>query len=214
MALLANGKKFEDAREEAVRGRGRPRCEDTRKRILTAALEALESSGFLQTTTDDIADRAGASKATIYRWWNTKADLVAEAFRESIAQELPFPDTGDLGRDIHLQLRNFIKVLTGRRGRVFKAFLAAAQSDPEAASAFLSMWVKPRRQEAKRVLKKHQVSGRLDPAMDLDVALDMLYGPLYFRVLSGYGKLTPAYADNIAALALSGFERGSSASSS
>ena len=192
--------------EEASRGRGRPRCEDTRKRILVAALDSLEKSGFTQTTTDDIAVRAGASKATIYRWWSTKAELVAEALRESVAQELPFPDTGDLRRDIHIQLRNFIKVLTGPRGRVFKAFLAAAQSDGDAAAAFLSVWVKPRRQEAKFVLQKHQSAGQLDASLDLDLVLDLLYGPLYFRLLSGHGKLTAVYADEIADLALRGLE--------
>ncbi len=191
-----------EVHEEGSRGRGRPRCEDTRKRILTAALESLEQSGFTQTTTDDIAVRAGASKATIYRWWSTKADLVAEALRESVAQELPFPDTGDIHRDIHIQLRNFIKILTGPRGRVFKAFLAAAQSDAEAASAFLSVWVRPRRQEAKAVLQKHQLSGRIEPSFDLDLVLDLLYGPLYFRLLSGHGKLNAAYADEIADLVL------------
>lgn len=204
MALLAKQDGLKENGEESSRGRGRPRCEDARKRILVAALESLEHSGFTQTTTDDIADRAGASKATIYRWWSTKADLVAEALRESVAQELPFPDTGDLRNDIHIQLRNFIEILTGPRGRVFKAFLAAAQSDGEAASAFLTMWVKPRRQEAKEVLQKHQASGRLDASLDLDLVLDLLYGPLYFRLLSGYGKLNPAYADEIADLALRG----------
>lgn len=191
---------------ESTRGRGRPRCEDTRKRILAAALESLEESGFTQTTTDGIAERAGASKATIYRWWSTKAELVGEALREAVAQELPFPDSGDLHRDIHIQLRNFIKVLIGPRGRLFKAFLAAAQNDKEAAAAFLSVWVMPRRQEAKMVLQKHQKNGRLDTSLDLDVVLDLLYGPLYFRLLSNCGKLTPAYADEVAALALRGLQ--------
>lgn len=198
------GSKLKENGEDGARGRGRPRCEDTRKRILTAALESLEESGFLQTTTDHIAVRAGASKATIYRWWSTKAELVAEALRESVAQELPFPNTGDVKRDLHIQLRNFIEILTGPRGRVFKGLLAAAQSDPEAAAAFLSVWVMPRRQEAKTVLVEHQKQGRLDDSLDLDLVLDLVYGPLYFRLLSGHGKLTAGYADDIADLALRG----------
>lgn len=186
------------------RGRGRPRSEVSRQRILDAALETLEISGFTCSTTDLIAERAGASKATIYRWWPTKASLLAEALREAVAHEMPFPETGDLATDIELQLQNFIGLLNGRLGRAFKAFVGAAQSDPEVAAAFLEEWVKPRRKEAKTVLELYQVKGQIAADVDLDLVLDLLYGPLYFRLLSGYGALTPAYAKQITVFALNG----------
>lgn len=190
--------------EGVTRGRGRPRSEVTRQRILEAALENLQVSGFTCSTTDSIAERAGASKATIYRWWPTKASLLAEALREAVAQELPFPDTGDLSSDIEKQLVNFIGLLNGRLGRAFKAFVGAAQSDPEVAAAFLEDWVKPRRREAKLVLEHYQRSGQIAPQADLDLVLDVLYGPLYFRLLSGHGSLTPEYARDITVFALRG----------
>lgn len=188
--------------EEYARGRGRPRDEVARARILEAALELLEELGFASATTDAIAERAGASKATIYRWWPNKAAVLIEALREAVAQELPFPDTGDLRQDIRVQLENFVKLLTGRRGRIFKAFIAAAQSDAEVASAFRSVWMQPRRATTKAVLERHQQSGRLSTELDLDLVLDMLYGPLYFRLLAGHGTLTATDADAIAELAL------------
>ena len=193
--------------EESVRGRGRPRDEVARARILEAALELLEEVGFVSATTDAIAERAGASKATIYRWWPNKAAVLLEALREAVAQELPFPDTGDLRRDLHLQLQNFVTLLSGRRGRFFKAFIAAAQSDAEVASAFRSVWMQPRRAATKAVLEKHQESGRLGTHLDLDMVLDLLYGPLYFRLLAGHATLTAADADSIAELALHGLLR-------
>lgn len=186
------------------RGRGRPRSEVSRQRILEAALETLEISGFTCSTTDSIAERAGASKATIYRWWPTKASLLAEALREAVAQEVPFPETGDLATDIERQLQNFIGLLKGRLGRAFKAFVGAAQSDPEVAAAFLEDWVKPRRKEARNVLERYQKKGQIAPDVDLDLVLDLLYGPLYFRLLSGYGALTPEYAKQITSFALNG----------
>ena len=186
------------------RGRGRPRSEVSRQRILDAALEILQISGFTSSTTDSIAERAGASKATIYRWWPTKASLLAEALREAVAQEVPFPETGDLATDIELQLQNFISLLNGRLGRAFKAFVGAAQSDPEVAAAFLEDWVKPRRKEAKTVLEHYQVTGQIASQVDLDLVLDLIYGPLYFRLLSGYGALTPEYARQITCFALNG----------
>ena len=187
-----------------ARGRGRPRCEVARKRILEAALESLDEVGFASTTTDLIAERAGASKATIYRWWPTKAALLLEALRDVVAQELPFPDTGDLKEDVRQQLRNFVKLLTGLRGGVLKSFVAAAQSDPEVAEAFRNVWVIPRRADARQVLEKHQQEGRLPAGVDLELLMDLLYGPLYYRLLAGHGAVSPAYADRITELALSG----------
>jgi AcrR family transcriptional regulator len=186
------------------RGRGRPRSEVSRQRILEAALETLEISGFNYSTTDSIAERAGASKATIYRWWPTKASLLAEALREAVAEEVPFPETGDLATDIELQLQNFIALLNGRLGRAFKAFVGAAQSDPEVAAAFLEEWVKPRRKEAKTVLERYQMKGQIAADVDLDLVLDLLYGPMYFRLLSGHGALTPEYAKQITGFAING----------
>jgi len=187
-----------------ARGRGRPRCEVARKRILEAALESLDEVGFVNTTTDSIAERAGASKATIYRWWPTKAALLLEALRDVVAQELPFPDTGDLKEDVRQQLRNFVKLLTGRRGGVLRSFVAAAQSDTEVAAAFRNVWVLPRRAEAKLVLEKHQQEGRLPAKVDLELLMDALYGPLYYRLLTGHGGLSLAYADEITEFVLAG----------
>ena len=186
----------------APRGRGRPRDEVARSRILEAALELVEETSFASTTCDAIAERAGASKATIYRWWPNKAAVLIEALREAVAQELPFPDTGDLREDIRVQLQNFVKLLNGRRGRTFKAFIAASQSDPEVAEVFRNVWIKPRRALTRRLLEQHKAQGRLQSDADLDVIIDLIYGPFYLRILAGHGPLTAAYADSIAALAL------------
>src|SRR4051794_16110848 len=202
LSTLTNEQQAEDC---SLRTRGRPRSEVAKKRILEAALESIEELGFVSTTTDIIAERAGASKATIYRWWPTKAALLAEALREAVAQELPFPYTGDLAGDIHRQLLNFMHLLNGRLGRAFKAFVGAAQSDPEMAAAFLSVWVKPRRAEAKAVLERHKQDGHLSGEVDLDLLLDVLYGPMYFRLLSGHGSLSPDYASAVTAFALKAF---------
>lgn len=187
--------------EVTPRGRGRPRDEETRARILSAALQILEDQSFANATTDAIAEKAGASKATIYRWWPNKAAVLVEALREAVAQELPFPDTGSLGDDIRLQLRNFIKLLTGRRGRIFKAFVAAAQNDPEVSDAFRSVWVRPRRTAAKAGLERHR-GVTLRDEIDLELLMDILYGPLYYRLLVGHAPLTDKYVDTLSELVL------------
>jgi AcrR family transcriptional regulator len=175
-----------------------------RQRILSAALELLEDTAYAQVTTEAIAERAGASKATIYRWWPNKAAVLIEAFREAVIRELPFPDTGSLREDVRLQLRNFVRMLNGRRGRIFGAFLAASQNDPEVGTAFRLHWLKPRRHNAKVRLERSQERGILRKDVDLDHVLDLMYGPIYFRLLVGHGPLSCAFADSLADMALEG----------
>jgi AcrR family transcriptional regulator len=153
-------------------------------------------------TSDAIAERAGASKATIYRWWPHKEAVMLEALREAIAQELPFPNTGSLKEDMRIQLQNFVKLLNSPRGRVFKGFIAAAQSDPKVAEAFLSIWVQPRRESAKEGLARYRAL--LRDGIDLDLTLDTLYAPLYYRLLIGHKPLTAEFADQITDLVWTG----------
>src|ERR671936_350476 len=90
-----------------ARGPGRPRDEEARRRVLDAACGLLEEVGFRSVTVDAIAERAGASKATVYRWWPNKAALLIEAFRDAVSPEFPFADTGSLANDIRTQLCRF-----------------------------------------------------------------------------------------------------------
>ncbi len=178
---------------------GRPRDESARQRILDAALELLEQVGLGSVTVDGIADRAGVGKATVYRWWPNKAAVVIEAFRRDVTPDLPFPDTGSIREDIRVQMREFNRMLSGRRGRTLAAIIAAAQSDPDVGSALWSHWLGPRREEAKvALLQKRQWPHDADP----ELFLDMLYGPMYYRLMLKHLPLSPEYAEKIADLAL------------
>jgi AcrR family transcriptional regulator len=192
----------EQCEETAQRGRGRPRDEVARTRILEAALEVLQEVGFANATTDAIAERAGASKATIYRWWSNKAAVVIEALRNQVSRDTPFADTGDLTQDIQLHLGSFVEFLTGWRGRVFKAFIAAAQNDPAFAESFRSDWILPRRAEAKEIFERHKERGTLGGDVNLDLLLDGMYGPIYFRLLAGHGPVDAEFARSVGDMTL------------
>ncbi|HVT92699.1 MAG TPA: TetR/AcrR family transcriptional regulator [Bryobacteraceae bacterium] len=187
-----------------ARGRGRPRDEIARVRILHAALALMEESGFAQVTVEAIAERAGASKATVYRWWPNKAAVVIEAFRESVAPKLPLLDTGHMRDDLRTQIRNFSRLLSGRAGRTLRAFIVAARSDPEVAAAFRTIWSDPRRKAAKRILRRQQAQGQLRKDADLDLVLDVLYGPLYYRFLVKNDPPSQKYAGLLVDLVLGG----------
>lgn len=164
----------------------------------------MDETGFAQVTMEAIAERAAASKATVYRWWPNKAQLAIEAFREAVAPELPLRDTGSLRGDLTAQLRNFARVLSGRGGRLLRSFLVAARCDPEMAEAFRSIWSDPRRLEAKAMLRQKQASGQLRQDADLDLVIDSLYGPLYYRFLVKNEVPSQKYAESLAALVIDG----------
>ena len=186
------------------RGRGRPRDEAARRRILQAALDLMDETAFTQVTLEAIAERAAASKTTVYRWWPNKAQLAIEAFREAVAPQLPLRDTGSLRNDLTTQMQNFARVLSGRGGRMLRSFLVAARCDPEVAEAFRSIWSDPRRAEAKAMLRQKQVTGQLRKDADLDLVIDSLYGPLYYRFLVKNELPSQKYAESLAALVIQG----------
>jgi AcrR family transcriptional regulator len=177
-----------------------------RRRILKAALSLMDEVAFAQVTAEAIAGRAGASKATVYRWWPNKAAVVIEAFREAIAPDLPLRDTGSLREDLTSQVRNFARMLSGRGGRMLRSFIVAARSDTDVAAAFRSIWSDPRRAEAKEMLRQKQANGQLRKDADLDLVLDSLYGPLYYRFLVKNEPPSQKYAQALAALVIQGLQ--------
>jgi len=195
---------------ETARGRGRPRDEDVRRKILNSAAYLLESRSFAEITVDAIAEHAGAGKATVYRWWPDKAAVLIEAFRVAVARDLPFPNSGSLTEDLRQQLLQFAEIISGNRGRAFSSFIAAAQADPDVADAFRRMWIAPRRAETKKALERYRAAGHVSPQADLDAAIEMLFGPLYYRLLFAWGPVNESYIDNLLRTALLGLENRSS----
>ncbi|MEI9974112.1 MAG: TetR/AcrR family transcriptional regulator [Ignavibacteriota bacterium] len=190
--------------ETPSRPPGRPRDESARDRIRDAALELLEEVGFANVTCDAIAQRSGTSKATIYRWWPNKAAVVIAAFVESVTPELPLREAATLEEYVTVHLRQFAKVISGRKGRLLAAVIAAAQNDPEVEAAFLSTWIKPRRALSRKAFQKLKNEGQLPERFDIEQVLDAMYGPLHFLLMVRHAKPTPAYAESLAAMLVHG----------
>src|SRR5208337_1606922 len=114
------------------RSPGRPRSEESRQSILRSTLKLLkQDGGFPELSIEAIAADANVGKTTVYRWWPTKAALVADAFSASSDAELRFPNTGSVQKDMSLQMRRLIRIFRSKRGKVVAALIAGGQSDPE-----------------------------------------------------------------------------------
>jgi AcrR family transcriptional regulator len=186
------------------RAPGRPRSEESRQAILRSTLKLLRETGFPQLSIEAIAADADVSKATVYRWWPTKAALVADAFSASADQELRFPDTGSVQKDMNLQMRQVIRVFRSQRGKVVAALLGGGQSDPELIAAFRERFLWPRRRQAYQTLQRGIDRGELPAGIDMNLILDTLYGPIYMRFLIRHDDLNESFADALCGLVLRG----------
>ena len=183
---------------------GRPRSEQSRQAILRSTLKLLrQQGGFPDLSIQAIAADANVGKATVYRWWPTKAALVADAFSASAEQELQFPDTGSLRNDMARQMRRVIRLFRSPRGKVVAALLAGGQSDPELIEAFRERFLWPKRRQAYKTLQRGIDRGELPADTNLDLLLDSLYGPIYMRFLIRHAELTEPFADQICGVVLS-----------
>ena len=177
---------------------GRPRSERAHRAILQAANELLENEGFAAVTVEAIAERAGVSKATIYRWWPNRAAVVMDGFLSIVSSEVPFPHTGHAREDIRIHMRRLSEAFSGNLGRTVAALIAEGQADPELAEALRSRWLSVRRTEAREILELGIERSELREDLDPEVAVDVLYGPIYYRMLVGHAPLDEDFADTLA----------------
>lgn len=195
-----------DTPDGGTTARGRPRSEKAHKAILAAAAELLLERGLAEVSMDAVADRAGVSKATIYRWWPSKETLALDALYARWAAAAPVPrDTGSLRGDLIELLRPWVRLVrTGSYARVTAALLAEAQTDQAFAAQYQQHITRPRRDEAREIFGRAVERGEVPAGTDIEVAIDLIYGPLYLRLLQGHAPLSDEFVDALVDTALAG----------
>ncbi|MGO9820779.1 MAG: TetR/AcrR family transcriptional regulator [Solirubrobacteraceae bacterium] len=195
-----------DTAPAQVRRRGRPRSEAARAAILDAAEELLLDRGLGAVSMDAIAERAGVSKATIYRWWPTKEALALDAlYYEWAAASDPGRDTGSLKGDLLALLRRWVRRVGSRPyARVIAALIEEARTDPKFAEEYLDRLVRPRRAQATSVFTRALDRGEIRADLDIEVALDLIYGALYHRLLHGHAPLDDTFVAQVVEMAVDG----------
>lgn len=154
---------------------GRPRSQEREREILRAAIDALIEDGYDAMSVEGVAARAGASKATLYRRWSNKAELVADAIREHVSHEIPLADTGDVRADIREFLEGMRRAFNGVDGKLLAVFTAERLRNPELAAAFEARHVNQRRAHLHRIVRDAVRRG--DLPRDTDVELLAEVGP-------------------------------------
>ena len=178
------------------RGRGRRPATEVRNEVLEAAAELLFAEGMGAVTIDKVANRSGASKMTIYKWWPSKGALALDGYFHRVDPQLVFPDTGDIEADLRAQLHTFMRVIhDSPAGRVIGELIGQAQSDPELKAAYLERYSGPRRAKAVAAMETAKSRGQLRASLDPESVVDQLWGACYHRLLLPDQPLTDEFID-------------------
>lgn len=190
----------------AERSIGRPRDARADRAILEATLELIAELGVYEFRTEDVAARAGVGKGAIYRRYRSKDELVTAAVAALVNEEISVPDTGSTRADLLLLMREAVELYRGSlAGRLMRNLIGAIAQKPELAQAVRDGFLERRRLALREVLRRGVERGDLRPDLDLELALDVLGGPLFYRLLVTGGPIDEQLAEGVADLILRGF---------
>jgi AcrR family transcriptional regulator len=176
--------------------------------ILAATRELIMAVGYDAMTIEAIASAAGVGKQTIYRWWPSKAAVVLDMWVPDVEQQLVFPDTGDVAADFTTQIRAMMELSQDPLfGPSLRALIAEAQHDQALAQKLLDRIFAPRAEQGKERLRAAQQARQVRDDVDLDVAMDLLYGGFYRRFLLRIAPVTADYPKAVVDAALAGLMR-------
>lgn len=171
---------------------------DLTEAIKRTTLELGQELGYAKLSIEAIAARAGVGKHTVYRRWPSKGALLLDSLLSLNESALDYPDTGDVLVDLRHQIYATVDLLAGAPlGPLFQSLVGEAQHDPGVAAALNGRFIAPQADKTVARLKAARDQGQLSPDFDLDLAMAMLSGPLYFRLLITQEPLTHEYVDRV-----------------
>jgi AcrR family transcriptional regulator len=181
----------------ASNNRGRPRSREAQAAILRAAHEILISDGLGRLTIEAVAERARVGKPTIYRYWKNAQELAMAALMAGEPQASNTEPAGSSRLRLHRQMENLLDIFASTRGRQIALTMAAADPDSEMAKAFRTRVMLQQREEGRAILATAAASGEIRLDTDIETILDMLYAPVFYRLLVGHLPLTPAFGRDV-----------------
>ena len=182
---------------------GRPRDPGVDEAVSHAVFKVLAECGMSGFTVEKVATAAGVGKATVYRRWPSRVDLLQEIWQH-VHDDFPKPDTGDLRKDLKIFVGTMAEFVSDPDRRLAISHLvAAAKVDPELGKRFESF--KRQRVEAlRRVVLQAKKRGELRPGLDTDVVVEMIVAGIFFRILVAGGELNQRFADQCVDIVIDG----------
>ena len=183
----------ETTAESPRRTPGRPRSEASHQAIIQATLELLVEGGYGSLTMEAVRTRAGVGKATIYRRWHSKEELVRDAI-VFLHDEFDTPDTGSLRGDYDA-LATLVRASASRGGAsLMPRLLGESVHDPELFAIFRAHLVEPRRAALRSVLERAVARGEIREGIDPELMVDLFAGPAVYRLLITGGDMAQMFS--------------------
>jgi len=181
---------------------GRPRSEESTQAILDATWALMLNKSLQDISIEAIAKVSGVGKATIYRWWPSKCALVIDTIIDKVPPELEFPECQSAAESIKKQMQALIKAFAGDYGRILGEIIAESQACPERLENFRKNFIYKRRETVKAIIEKGIRNGEFSKCLDIDLAVDVLYGAIFYRLLVKHLPLDQAFAEQLPEFAL------------
>jgi len=189
----------------APRPIGRPRERRADRAILEATRELIAERGVHEFRTEDVAARAGVGKGAIYRRYASKDELVTAAVAALVDEEISVPDSGSTRADVLALMREAVELYRGSLPeRLMPNLVSAMAQRPELARSVRDGFLATRRGALAQVLRRGVERGDLRRDLDLEFALDVFGGPLFYRLLITGGPIDEQLAQAVTELILRG----------
>ncbi|HEY8374588.1 MAG TPA: TetR/AcrR family transcriptional regulator [Pseudonocardiaceae bacterium] len=177
--------------------RGRPRDASRDEVLRRATLEVMAEVGYRALTMDAVAARARAGKATIYRRWESKLELVIDVTNHLAKSELPDPDTGSTTRDLREFLYSYADFLTGVAGRAAQTLVGELPHEPELAKAFRTAFLLSQQTILERILERGRQRGEVRPDVPVCLVAELAGGALLHRLMLSAKPLDRGFVDHL-----------------
>lgn len=179
--------------QEKQNPRGRPPSKAARAKALAAAVDILMQEGFGRLTIDAVALRSGVGKPTIYRNWANASELAMAALMES-QPTVNLQTAGSLSDRLEHQIMAIVAAFATTRGRQIGLALAAADRDSEMTRAFRNRVILSGREVGRGLIAEAVREGQIAAPESTEVILDMIYAPIFYRLLVGHLPLDQPFA--------------------
>src|SRR6476469_3913105 len=180
------------------------RSEESRAAILGATVELLDETTVQKLSIEAIAKRAGVGKTTIYRWWPNKSAVVIDAFMEHHLIHTPIPDDVPVREALITHVTSLVEQYAGPGGRLVAQLIAESQYDDQILKAFRERFWDGRRAAVLELVKRGIRDGELRDDTDAELMVELVYSPVYVRLLLSYRELDREFARAVVDAAFAG----------
>lgn len=182
--------KARGGRVEPTHVLGRPRDERIDTEVVAAVLNTLKKGGYRAVTIDGIARHIGRARTSLYRRWPSKRNLVAYAVVSEMGDN-PAADTGSIRGDLEAAVGTLKNAFAGPLGQALAGLVADMAQDAALAASIRQQVLAARRKSMREALERARMRGEVRAGLDVELVLDMLTGPFYYRTLFGHASVTP-----------------------